>query len=449
MQHTSRVGIIGPQSLKVKWTFNTGGTVWGPVVGRDGTVYVPSNDGFLYAVNRDGTEKWRFDLQLPPNPVNAEDPTTPSQHAVIGNDGTIYVAGLHLFAVNPDGTEKWHFEASGTDPRPGLTGFQTPTIGVDDTIYQPSTNGTLYAVDEATGKEKWSKVLGGGKKLQAPISFDWDGNPIVSVRKGGIPNVFKLDKDGNTLWSFTGPDEMRSATVGDDGTLYVAAKLGTLFALNGKTGEELWHQDARDAEFAVMEFPALGQDGSIIQGSGEGELASYSPTGEVNWKFESDENTTRIDPKTNLPLASHMGTPVVDAAGTLYVPSPLADLWMVGQDGKLVQRLESPALFTRMAMGADGTLYSGSLEGILYAIGDDDVLGDGDGDKQITVADAVEALKVAVGMTSASLSLTRCLDVADSGAEGRPFGDGEVAVDDAVAILKNVVAPLPNFPYGQ
>lgn len=434
-QNTSRAPMIGPQNPKVKWTFSAGKIMWGPVVGRDGTIYAPSNDGFLYALNNDGTERWRFPLE--------NDGSHTSQHAVIGDDGTIYATGGHLFAVTPAGKEKWRFEA------PGLAGFQTPTIGPDHFIYQTSTDGTLYVIHPETGKVEWSKQLVPGARNQAPISFTPDGDPLVSVRRGGVPNVFRLDKQGNVRWSFTGPDEMRTVTVGDDGTLYVASKIGILFALNPDTGKELWSQQVRDAATAIMEFPSLGLDGSVLIGSGEGEFGSYAPNGDVNWKFQTDEHTTRVDELTNIPLTSHMGTAVVDALGTLYVPSPEADLWMIGKDGGFIKRLEHQSLFTRMAMGADGTLYCGSLEGTLYAFGDDFVLGDGNGDDEVTVADAILALQTAVGLVETTPQMIRGMDVAATGAKGRPFGDGSVGVQDAISILQQVVAPRANFPYPQ
>ena len=67
---------------------------------NEGTIYIMSHDYYLYAVNPDGTEKWKFVTEGISN-------STPS----IGDDGTIYVGSSdeHLYAVNPDGTMKWKF----------------------------------------------------------------------------------------------------------------------------------------------------------------------------------------------------------------------------------------------------------------------------------------------------------------------------------------------------
>ena len=86
----------------ISWSFfSTGGDVHSsPAVGSDGTIYVGSDDDNLYAINPDGTEKWRFMI--------GDDITS---SPAIASNGTIYVGSFdnNLYAVNPDGTEKWRF----------------------------------------------------------------------------------------------------------------------------------------------------------------------------------------------------------------------------------------------------------------------------------------------------------------------------------------------------
>src|SRR5271154_1386672 len=78
------------------------------VIGADGTIYAGC-DQFLYAVNADGTLKWKF-------ATGTAIESTPA----IGADGTIYVGSFddHLYAVTDGGqgtvTEKWAF-ATGDD----------------------------------------------------------------------------------------------------------------------------------------------------------------------------------------------------------------------------------------------------------------------------------------------------------------------------------------------
>ena len=64
----------------LKWKFATGSFIEysSPAIGTDGTIYVGSDDGNLYAVNPDGTLEWTF----------ATGGNVYSSPA-IGNDGTI------------------------------------------------------------------------------------------------------------------------------------------------------------------------------------------------------------------------------------------------------------------------------------------------------------------------------------------------------------------------
>ena len=59
----------------------------------------------------------------------------------MGADGTIYVGSYdhHLYAVNPDGSQKWKFAT-------GDFVASSPAVGADGTIYVGSYDHHLYAV---------------------------------------------------------------------------------------------------------------------------------------------------------------------------------------------------------------------------------------------------------------------------------------------------------------
>ena len=102
MKHTGRSPFEGPENPVLIWKFETGGGIFSPpTVGADGTIYVGSDDHYLYALNPDGSCKWSFEAE---HWVR----TSP----VLSSDGTIYVGSRddYLYAVNPDGTMKWKFK---------------------------------------------------------------------------------------------------------------------------------------------------------------------------------------------------------------------------------------------------------------------------------------------------------------------------------------------------
>lgn len=109
----------------LKWRFQTGSGIRAtPAIGVDGAIYVGS-DG-LYAVNLDGTQRWKFGIAL-----------FSSASPIIGGDGLIYWReSFNAYAVNPNGTEKWSvhqapFTTAGLDP--------VPVLGQDGTLYLPTT----------------------------------------------------------------------------------------------------------------------------------------------------------------------------------------------------------------------------------------------------------------------------------------------------------------------
>jgi hypothetical protein len=117
-----------------------------PAIGADGTIYVGSWDGFFYALNPDGTLKWKFETLKEGESITSS--------AAIGADGTIYVCARDGFrAINPDGTSKWHYE--------GKIGgvVSAPAIGSDGTIYVGSWDGNLYA-------------FGGTSQVEEPLVED-------------------------------------------------------------------------------------------------------------------------------------------------------------------------------------------------------------------------------------------------------------------------------------
>lgn len=92
---------------QVLWRFrDLSGFSGGPAVAVDGTVYISSNDGRLYALNPDGDLLW--EASVPRSTIG-----TPALDA----DGNIYVAdgkaGLSAFAA--DGTLLWRFRSQARD----------------------------------------------------------------------------------------------------------------------------------------------------------------------------------------------------------------------------------------------------------------------------------------------------------------------------------------------
>ncbi|MHA1969264.1 MAG: outer membrane protein assembly factor BamB family protein, partial [Candidatus Hodarchaeales archaeon] len=117
-----------------------------PAISEDGTIYFGDWSGFLYALNPDGTLKWRYKLD-----------DFISSSPAIDKDGNIYCISWehfdeHLYAFSPDGKRKWKKD----DVR------QDSDVSIDDngTIYYVSWT-KLYAIN-ADGSLIWSTPAFGG-----------------------------------------------------------------------------------------------------------------------------------------------------------------------------------------------------------------------------------------------------------------------------------------------
>jgi len=97
----------------LKWKYNTGKSVSigsSPVIAEDGTIYLGVNDVF-HAINPDGTLKWTYTVDPGFVAANGLFPNDIICTPAIDSDGTIYFGqrSFYFYALNPDGTLKWKY----------------------------------------------------------------------------------------------------------------------------------------------------------------------------------------------------------------------------------------------------------------------------------------------------------------------------------------------------
>jgi outer membrane protein assembly factor BamB len=116
------------------WSFATRDHIYGSAaIATDGTVYIGSADGTLYALNPDGTQKWAFDTL---DPIR-------SSPAIDGEGNVYFGAGDgRLYCLAPDGTRRWSYDTSQTD-RNDLNG--SPALGLDGVVIGGEA-GTIFFV---------------------------------------------------------------------------------------------------------------------------------------------------------------------------------------------------------------------------------------------------------------------------------------------------------------
>jgi outer membrane protein assembly factor BamB len=250
-----------------KWMFATASAVEpAPAVGPDGTIYVLDNF-YLYAVNADGTQKWTLAISSSGVPA----PLT------IGADGTIYVnsdAGS-LYAVNSDGAFEWQVSSFG--------GGSAATVAPDDTVYFIDDSDTLlYAVNGGTEAFLFGSV-GGAASPTSPPSVGPSGTIYCGL---GVSNLYAISSYGSEEWNFnTGSGFYSSPAIGPDGTVYAGSFLDySLYAVNPVTGTLKWKFVTGNY---VEGSPAIGADGTIYFGSFDKNFYAVNPDGTQKWSFNA------------------------------------------------------------------------------------------------------------------------------------------------------------------
>lgn len=146
----------------------------------------------------------------------------------------------YLYAINPEGAQKWRILV-------GDGGHSCPTIAPDGTILVGSyVDGKLYAIDPA-GVLKWSFMLGA---QVASAAIGSDGVIYIGSKAG---KFFALDSEGYEIWSFpSGEVYMTSCTISKNGMLYVGSHtndcLYALYSSSNGMAESAWpvfHHDIK------------------------------------------------------------------------------------------------------------------------------------------------------------------------------------------------------------
>jgi len=249
-----------------------------PAIGFDGTVYIGSDDGKVYALDGStGAKKWEF---LTGNRIGPSSPC-------IGFDETVYIGSYDSKVYALEGTtgaKKWEF----------LTGGQvsaSPAIGRDGTIYIGSSDGKVYALDGVTGAKRWEYLAAGGVASSAAIGVD--GTVFV----GSSARVYALDgATGTRKWEFTILGYGSSPAIASGGTVYIGSGEGKLYALNSETGANKWEFESA---LSILSHPAIDRDGTVYL-QHNGEMIAFEGTGPPapsSWpKFGGDsQNTRRVD----------------------------------------------------------------------------------------------------------------------------------------------------------
>lgn len=240
--------------------------------------------------------------------------------------------------------QRWHF------PR-GRRGVSDPVVA-DGVVYVSSAS-EVYAVEAATGQQRWK--FSTGHAWNEPTAPGVYGGMVYFGSENADGHLYALDVlTGQQLWRVSTGGPVTSCPVVVDGVVYVGNPRG-LCALDATTGEWRWELFSS----TVFGCPAVADGVMYVHAGGQGDgcgLYAVDPaTGEQWWKFSTGHEW------------KESSAPAV-AGGIVYVGSGSSLYAVDAHDGQQRWGFLTGHYVTSSPTVVDGRVYVGSWDNHLYAV---------------------------------------------------------------------------------
>lgn len=241
----------------IKWQFQTKGKIFATPVIADGTVYVGSEDSCLYAIDqKSGKLKWKFSTK-----------GKVFSSATVFNK-TVFFGSYdgYYYALNAkNGREIWKFRTGGEKHigAKGLWTMKPDSLYMDDlfdfflsspvidsangNVCFGSSDGNVYALNAKKGTIVWKQTTKGPIHA-APLLH----KGVLYIGSWDF-NLYAIDaKDGSVKWKFKTNEQptyhvlegIQAAPIADDSLIYIGTRDAFFYALNANTGAVVWKFDA-------------------------------------------------------------------------------------------------------------------------------------------------------------------------------------------------------------
>jgi outer membrane protein assembly factor BamB/signal recognition particle receptor subunit beta len=322
--------VCTPDSVNVRWRYQTHGRVQSSPAVAGGRVYVGSGDNHIYALDaRTGAVQWRYetDGRVRSSPAFA--------------DGRVYVGSSdrHIYALDArTGTVQWRYQTYGQ--------VKSSPAFADGRVYVGSFDNQIYALDARTGRMQWRYKTGGGSSSPAVA----DGRVYVGSRDR---HIYALDaRTGAVQWRYRTRGYVWSSPAVADGRVYVGSSDNHIYALDARTGRMQWRYETGGS---VTSSPVVA-DGRVYVGSHDRHIyALDARTGAVQWRYET---------------GSWVRSSPAFADGRVYVGSNNHYIYALdARTGAVQWRYETGDRVLSSPAVAGEHVYVGSDDGHIYAFG--------------------------------------------------------------------------------
>ncbi|MCP3957064.1 MAG: PQQ-binding-like beta-propeller repeat protein [bacterium] len=280
-----------PEAGEVLAEHVTGGQVWSSPVHHEGVVFIGSDDGALWALDVRSLEP-RWKIHTGGRVRSTVAVAARASGATVVADTVLFSSDDgHLRAVALSGEERWRFDLGGrsvarilphTRPPHAYDYLSSSPVVHDGVVYIGSAGGHLYAVDVASGRQRWRF------RTEAPIR----STPVVNGGSvfftGWDHHVYAVTaEEGKEIWRFDTGGIVQASPVLGDGRLYVGSRNPKVFALDRRDGSKIWEYVHEDGSWA--ESTGVYDDGTVYMGSSDALklLAFDAATGKVRWSYRT------------------------------------------------------------------------------------------------------------------------------------------------------------------
>ena len=345
-----------PSGLVPAWIARTAGPVVASAAIVQDTVYVGSQDGYLYALDLEtGALRWRYRIGAPISSA----PAVAADKVFVGcDDGAVYcflAEGDKRLTEERVGCQLWRFPTDG--PVAG-----SPLVTFSGRAVFGSEDGSLYAVDGASGRKIWEFAT--GKPIVASPVKSENPVPVVSDKGSGTVerdvifcasengSLYALgERDGSVLWSFSTGAPLRTSPIVTAKKVVAVNQDGRAVALDVRNGREIWTQTLPGAPGGS---PAIDEKRVIVP-LVSGQLVGLSlATGDAEWSAQ-------------LPGGAE-SAPVAVQSAALYLGSTNGHLYAVDRSsGAIKWDFQAGGPISASPAVAHGKLVCGSRDGSVYA----------------------------------------------------------------------------------
>jgi outer membrane protein assembly factor BamB len=242
--------------------------------------------------------------------------TTDTKNAYLAGGPYVYAVSLQT------GAQVWRFPASSSAANPF---YATPVLTPDGQLIVGGFDKKLYSINPQTGQSTWQFTGAHDRFFGGVVAV----NNMIYAPNADY-NLYALDLKGQLQWTFEADQSIWGAPVSDGTNIYFGTLGRKFYAVNAKTGKQVWMQVL---DGAVLGSPVLGKTNALYLGTYGGTLyALNTADGKTLWSKAASTWiwSGPVSDGTNL----YMG----DANGKLvaYPVSGGSKLWEQDLNGAIV-----------------------------------------------------------------------------------------------------------------